>query len=60
MIVTVHFHISRDRVGSPVAYSGIRCLVVPLGRDAAHAVRHRLAADYRVPLSALEIRRIDR
>lgn len=59
MTVTVHFHITRDRAGHPVAYAATRSLVVPLGRDAAHSVRSRLAADYRVPVAALEIRRID-
>lgn len=59
MSVKVHYHISQDRAGLPQDYSGARHFVPAEGQSIEEMAKSQLAADYQVPLSAIEIRKIE-
>ena len=55
MSITVHYHISQDRAGLPQDYSGARRFAPTEGQAVEEFARTQLAADYQVPVSAIEI-----
>lgn len=59
MNVKVHYRITQDRAGLPQDYAGARHFVASEGQSIEDAVRRELAADYQIPLSAVEISRIE-
>lgn len=59
MSIKVHYHISQDRAGLPQDYSGARHFVLAEGQSIEELARSQLAADYQVPLSAIEIGKIE-
>ncbi len=59
MNVKVHFRITRDRAGLPQDFSGARRFVASEGQAIEDMAKTQLAADYQIPLSAVEICRIE-
>lgn len=59
MTFKVHYRITQDRAGIPQDFSGARHLVAADGQAAGEMAKTQLAADYQVPLSAVEICRIE-
>ena len=59
MSVKVHYHISQDRAGLPQDYSGARHFTPGEGQAIDEFAKKQLASDYQVPLSAIEIRKIE-
>jgi len=59
MTVKVHYHISQDRAGLPQDYSGARHFTPSEGQSIEDLAKTQLAADYQVPLSAIEIGKIE-
>ena len=59
MKVKVHYRITQDRAGIPQDFAGARHHVAIAGQAIEDAVRSELAADYQIPLSAVEIRHIE-
>lgn len=59
MQVKVHFRLTQDRAGLPQDFSGARRFVVSEGQAISEQARSQLAADYQIPLSAVEISRIE-
>lgn len=59
MQVKVHFRLTQDRAGLAQDFSGARRFVVSEGQAIADLARSQLAADYQIPLSAIEIFRIE-
>lgn len=59
MNVKVHFRITRDRAGLPQDFSGARRFVAGEGQAIEDMAKSQLAADYQIPLSAVEICRIE-
>lgn len=59
MNVKIHYRITQDRAGIPQDYSGARHFTVTEGSAIEQAAIEQLAADYQVPTSAVEIRRIE-
>lgn len=58
MTLKVFYHINQDRAGIPMDYSGARHFVVSEGQAVEELAKAQLAADYQVPLRAVEIVRI--
>ena len=58
MKVKIHYRITQDRAGIPMDYSGARHFVVPDGQAVEELAKAQLAADYQVPLRAVEIVRV--
>ena len=58
MNLKIYYHISQDRAGIPMDYTGARHFVVPEGEAVEELAKAQLAADYQVPLRAVEIVRI--
>ncbi|MDD2741501.1 MAG: hypothetical protein PHV02_04455 [Rhodocyclaceae bacterium] len=59
MSIKVHYHISQDRAGLPQDYSGARHFTPSEGQAIEEFALQQLAADYQVPESAIEIRKIE-
>jgi hypothetical protein len=59
MTVKVHYHISQDRAGLPQDYSGARHFVPCEGQSIEELAKTQLAADYQVPVSAIQISRVE-
>ena len=59
MQVKIHYRITQDRAGIPQDFSGARRFVVSEGQAVEDMARANLAADYQIPLSAVEICRIE-
>lgn len=59
MKVKIHYRITQDRAGIPQDFTGARHLVAVDGRAAEEMAKAQLAADYQVPLTAVEICRIE-
>ena len=59
MKVKVHYRITQDRAGIPQDFAGARHHVAIEGMAIEDTVRSQLAADYQIPLSAVEICRIE-
>lgn len=58
MYVKIHYRITQDRAGIPMDYAGARHFVVSEGQAVEELAKAQLAADYQVPLRAVEIVRI--
>jgi hypothetical protein len=54
-----HYRVTQDRAGIPQEYSGARHFVVSEGEAIEEIARKQLATDYQVPLSAVEICRVE-
>jgi hypothetical protein len=59
MNVKVHYRITQDRAGLPQDFSAARRFVACEGKAIEDMARTELAADYQIPLSAVEICRIE-
>ena len=59
MKVKIHYRITQDRAGIPQDFAGARHYVATEGLAFEDTVRLQLAADYQIPLSAVEICRIE-
>jgi D-aminopeptidase len=59
MKVKIHYRITQDRAGIPQDYSGARHFVINDGQAVEDLAKSQLAADYQVPLTAVEICRIE-
>ena len=59
MTVKIHYRITQDRAGIPQDFTGDRHLVAVDGQAAEEMAKVQLAADYQVPLTAVEICRIE-
>lgn len=59
MKVKIHYRITQDRAGIPQDFTGARRFVVGAGQAVEDLARTQLAADYQIPLSAVEICRIE-
>ncbi len=59
MNVKVHYRITQDRAGIAQDYSGARHFVTTEGQSIEDTVKSQLATDYQIPLSAIEISRIE-
>ncbi len=59
MKVKIHYRITQDRAGIPQDYTGARHFVVNDGQAVEDVAKNQLAADYQVPLTAVEICRIE-
>ena len=59
MQVKIHYRITQDRVGIPQDYTGARRFTASEGRAIEEQAKAELAADYQVPLSAVEIYKIE-
>lgn len=59
MNVKVHYRITQDRAGIPQDFSGARHFVASEDKAIEDIARNQLAADYQIPLSAVEISRIE-
>jgi hypothetical protein len=59
MQVKIHFRLTQDRAGLPREFTGARRFAVSEGQVIADLARSQLAADYQIPLSAVEIFRIE-
>ncbi|WP_153147437.1 hypothetical protein [Dechloromonas sp. H13] len=59
MKVKIHYRITQDRAGIPQDYTGARHFVVNDGQAVENLAKTQLAADYQVPLTAVEICRIE-
>lgn len=55
MNVKVHYRITRDRAGLPLDFSAARRFVVSDEIAVEDLARSQLAADYQIPVSAVEI-----
>jgi hypothetical protein len=55
MNLKVYYRITQDRAGIPMDYTGARHFVVPEGQVVEELAKAQLAADYQVPLRAVEI-----
>ncbi|MBL8419824.1 MAG: hypothetical protein JNK92_04235 [Dechloromonas sp.] len=58
MKIKIYYRITQDRCGIPMNYAGARYYVAREGQSIEDAARAQLAADYQVPLRAVEICRI--
>jgi len=54
----IYYRITQDRAGIPMDYTGARHFVVPEGQAVEELAKAQLAADYQVPLRAVEIVRV--
>lgn len=59
MKVKIHYHINQDRAGIPMDYNGARHFLVGEGMAIKDAAKAQLAADYQVPLTAVDICRVE-
>ncbi|PKO94424.1 MAG: hypothetical protein CVU16_02805 [Betaproteobacteria bacterium HGW-Betaproteobacteria-10] len=59
MNVKVHYRITQDRAGIPQDYAGARHFIASLGQSIEDTVKSQLAADYQIPLHAVEICKIE-
>lgn len=59
MNVKIFYRITQDRAGIPMDYAGARRFDAQDLEQAAEAARSELAQDYQVPVSAVEISRIE-
>jgi len=59
MNVKIHYRITQDRAGIPMDYTGARHFVVREGMAIEDAAKAQLAGDYQVPVTAVEICRIE-
>jgi hypothetical protein len=59
MKVKIHYRITQDRAGIPMDYAGARHFVVLEGMAVEAAAKAQLAADYQVPVTAVEICRVE-
>ncbi|MFZ2269372.1 MAG: hypothetical protein WAV95_17505 [Azonexus sp.] len=59
MKVKIHFRITQDRAGLPQDFTGARRFVFSEEQAIEDLARSQLAADYQIPLSAVEICRIE-
>ncbi len=59
MNVKVHYRITQDRAGIPQDFAGARHFVASEGQAIEDIARVQLAADYQIPLTAVEISRIE-
>lgn len=59
MTVKVHYRITQDRAGLPQDYAGARHFIPCEGQAIEEMAKTQLAADYQVPLSAIEIGKIE-
>lgn len=59
MNVKVHYRITQDRAGLPQDFAGARHFLATEGLAIAETVKSQVAADYQIPLSAVEICRIE-
>ncbi len=59
MNVKVHYRITQDRAGIPQDYAGARRFVANEGQAIEDMVKTELAADYQIPVSPVEICRIE-
>lgn len=59
MNVKVHYRITQDRAGIPQDFSGARHFSATEGQAIEDIVKSQLAIDYQIPLSAVEICRIE-
>lgn len=59
MNVKVHYRITQDRAGLPQDFSAARRFLADEGKAIEDIARTELAADYQIPLSAVEICRIE-
>ena len=55
MKVKIHYRITQDRAGIPQDYTGARHFVTVEGQAIEDLAKAQLAADYQVPLKAVEI-----
>jgi hypothetical protein len=58
MNLKIYYRITQDRAGIPMDYTGARHFVVPEGQAVEELAKAQLAADYQVPLRAVEIVRV--
>jgi len=59
MKVKIFYRITQDRAGIPQDYTGARHFVANEGQAVEESAKAQLAADYQVPLKAVEICRIE-
>lgn len=59
MNVKVHYRITQDRAGIPQDFCGARHFVASADKAIEDIARTQLAADYQIPLNAVEICRIE-
>ena len=59
MKVKIHYRITQDRAGLPQDYSGARHFVFSEDQAIEDIAKSQLAADYQIPLSAVEICKIE-
>jgi hypothetical protein len=59
MNVKIFYRITQDRAGIPMDYTGARRVVVQDGTDVEETAKGQLAADYQVPVSAVEICKVE-
>ena len=59
MNVKVHYRICQDRAGLPNSFSGARRFPAMAMAEVVELARTQLAADYQVPLSAVEISMVE-
>ena len=59
MKVKIFYRITQDRAGIPQDYTGARHFVANEGQVVEESAKAQLAADYQVPLQAVEICRIE-
>ncbi len=59
MKVKIFYRITQDRAGIPQDYTGARHFVTNEGQAVEESAKAQLAADYQVPLTAVEICRIE-
>lgn len=58
MNIKVHYRITQDRAGIPTDFAAARRFNTTEGQAIEDMARHQLAADYQIPLSAVEICKI--
>lgn len=59
MNIKVHYRITQDRAGIPQDFCGARHFVASDDKRIEDIARTQLAADYQIPVSAVEISRIE-
>ena len=60
MNVKVHYRITQDRAGIPQDFAGARRFVTSESQSIEDLAKSVLAADYQIPLHAVEICRVER
>jgi len=59
MNIKVHYRITQDRAGIPQDFAAARRFVTDEGQAIADIAKSTLAADYQIPLHAVQICRIE-